>query len=197
MMRVEYSWLITIVYICVSMFSQAKGGSVEDSVWYAQKQFLKETGIFKASRVHVLRLGPGEDLLTSLWRYARVTDIHAASVVSVVGSLTQTNLRYANQENGTSHQGHFEIVSVVGNIDFQKVDSADYEGSGHVHLSCSDENGATTGGHVLEGNIVYTTAEITLLEISDGVFDRVLDDAPNGSGYYELQVVHREVAAQE
>lgn len=161
-----------------------------DLLWYSKKQASNETGIFTSSRVHVLRLGPGEDLLDSLWRYARVTNIKAASVVSVVGSLTNTNIRYANQEDGSTLSGHFEIVSVVGNIDFQNVDSPNYEGSGHVHMSFSDETGVTIGGHVLSGNIVYTTAEITMLEMTNGLFERVLDDKTGGSGYYELEVFH-------
>jgi predicted DNA-binding protein with PD1-like motif len=171
------------------IFAAVRSDSADD-IWFAKKVALNETGVFTQSRVHVLRLGPGEDLLESLWRYARVTKIKAASVVSVVGSLTDTNLRYANQEDGTALHGHFEIVSVVGNIDLQKAQSPDYEGNGHVHLSCSDEKGVTVGGHVLSGNLVYTTAEITLLEITNGLFDRRLDDTPNGSGYYELEVFH-------
>ena len=77
-----------------------------------------ETGVFDHSRVHVLRLQPGEDLLESLWRYARVTKIRAMSIVSIAGSLTTTNIRYANMSDGTSLTGHFEIVSLAGNLDF-------------------------------------------------------------------------------
>ena len=188
------AFLKVLFALCMVILCAASKSSTtltnEDLLWYAKKQATNETGIFSSSRVHVLRLGPGEDLLESLWRYARVTKIAAASVVSVVGSLTTTNIRYANQEDGTSLSGHFEIVSVVGNLDFQKSES---EGSGHVHMAFSNEQGVTIGGHVLSGNIIYTTAEITILEIVNGLFDRVLDDAPGGSGYYELEVFHTSV----
>ena len=180
--------LVSVVFAVLLIASV--GAVSSDELWYAKKRASNETGIFSASKVHVLRLGPGEDLLESLWRYARVTKIRAASVVSVVGSLTDTNIRYANQEDGSQLHGHFEIVSVVGNLDFQNVDSPEYEGSGHIHMSFSDETGVTVGGHVLSGNIVYTTAEITILETTDGLFTRVLDDGPGGSTYYELQVHH-------
>ena len=176
-----------LLLLIITVTAHDLGGSDEDRAWYDEKLSRKQVASGMITKAHVLRLGPGEDLLESLWKYARVAKIKAASVVSVVGSLTQTNLRYANQEDGTSLTGHFEIVSVVGNIDLQQVDSPDYEGSGHVHLSCSDEKGVTVGGHVLKGNIVYTTAEITIIEML-AVFDRVLDDGPNGSGYYELIV---------
>lgn len=170
--------------------SAQEKNKINDFMWLAEKKALNQTGIFELNKLHVLRLGPGEDLLESIWRYARAIKLKAASVVSVVGSLTQTNIRYANQENGTVMTGHYEIVSVVGNIDFQMVASENNEGSGHIHLACSDEKGVTTGGHLLSGNIVYTTAEITLVEMSHGLFDRVLDDTVDGSGYYELQVHH-------
>lgn len=161
--------------------------SADDILWLKEKQFSHEVASLSPKQVHVLRLGPGEDLIGSIWKYARVTGIKSASIVSVVGSLTTTNIRYANQDDLVSMTGHFEIVSVVGNIDYQKTESADYEGSGHIHLSVSDEKGVTIGGHAVVGNIVYTTAEVTILEM-DGLFDRVLDDGKDGSGYYELKV---------
>ena len=172
-----------------------------DEAWYLEKIASHETASFTASKLHVLRLRPNEDLLQSLWRYARVTNTKALSIVSAVGSLTTTNIRYANDENGTSLTGHFEIVSLVGNIDLQDTDklttqysseliALDRKGSGHVHISVSDEQGQTIGGHLLSGNVIYTTAEITLVEMPFGRFARELDDGPKGSGYYELKVYH-------
>jgi predicted DNA-binding protein with PD1-like motif len=191
-MLVSYLFVL-FVLINTVVYGGKTGKSVSDDIaWYSKKLASNETGIFDSSKVHVLRLGPREDLLDSLWRYARVTKIKAASIVSVVGSLTKTNIRYANQEDGVSLNGHFEIVSVVGNLDFQKTTESYYEGSGHVHMSFSDEKGVTTGGHVLDGNIIYTTAEITLLEVNHALFDRVLDDKEGGSGYFELQVFPEE-----
>ena len=157
----------------------------DDKMWYVKKQFSNETGIFSSSRVHILRLGPSEDLLDCLFKYARVTGIKAASIVSAVGSLQQTNVRYANADSGVSLTGFFEIVNLVGNIDSQSMDPTD-KGSGHVHIAISDGNGVTIGGHLLTGNLIYTTAEITLVEIINGLFERVLDY--RGSGYKELQV---------
>jgi predicted DNA-binding protein with PD1-like motif len=116
-----------------------------------------------------------------------VKKIKAASVVACVGSLTTANIRFANDETGTIMTGHYEIVSLVGQIDMQ-VPAKVGNGSGHVHISISDETGRTIGGHLLEGSLVYTTAEITLLELVDGLFKRVLDDGPQGSGYEELKV---------
>jgi uncharacterized protein len=164
-----------IIFLCLFLLTSAN----DDREWYMKKQLANETGSFLTSRVHVMRLSPNEDLLASLNRYVRVLNISAASIISTVGSLKTTNIRFANQEDGTISIGHFEIVSLVGNLDLQ---------GGHVHISVSDEKGMTIGGHLLEGNFVYTTAEITLLEIVRAEFVRQLDDGPGGSGYNELRV---------
>eukprot|EP01038_Epipyxis_sp_PR26KG_P006147 gene6147-8474_t len=194
------SKIVALLIIFIANLFAVNCSIVEDRKWYAEKIASKETGIFENSRIHVLRLSPGEDLLESLWRYGRVIDLRAATVVSCVGSLTQTNIRYANQETSTSLQGHFEIVSLVGNIDWQKMLNPETgnminnseEGYGHIHISVSDEQGVTIGGHLENsGNIIYTTAEITIVEIVDGLFVRTIDEvSKGGSGYKELKVLN-------
>jgi len=162
-----------------------------DLAWYRNKLASHQTDSFFLSRVHVLRLVPGEDVLQSLFRFARVRGFHAASVVSVVGSLVQAAIRYANQNDTSILTGHFEIVSLMGNIDSQYGQNPLAEadgGFGHVHLSVSDSDGVTYGGHMTSGCLVYTTAEITMLEMIHGGFKRTLDNGPGGSGYYELKV---------
>lgn len=82
-------------------------------------------------------------------------------------------------------------MSVTGNIDFQNASSVEYDengGNGHVHIALSNEEGVTIGGHMLLGNLIYTTAEITLVDFSNLLFKRTLDDGPNGSGYNELKI---------
>lgn len=192
MLRAIFIYFMALTCGMVTRGSPASTAiSAEDKLWFQQKMAAHEIASYLQPKAHVLRLGPGEDLLESIWRYARVVNLHAASVVTAVGSLTTTNIRYADQEDGTVRTGHFEIVSLVGQVDFQNATSlAEFNitGSGHVHMSCSTEDGTTIGGHLLSGNLVYTTAEITLLSLEDTIFRRELDDGPQGSGYYELKV---------
>jgi uncharacterized protein len=42
----------------------------------------------------------------------------------------------------------------------------------HLYISVSDTTGKTIGGHLLENNIVYTTAEIVLQEDENLIFAR-------------------------
>lgn len=149
-----------------------------DGRWLQSKRLSHEAASFNVCKVHILRLQPSEDLLECMFAYARVLDVGALSVVSVVGSLQSTNIRYANNSEGVVRHGAFEIVSMTGN------------GSGHLHLAVSDGRGMVTGGHAMTGNVVYTTAEVTTVELVHGRFARHMDPLPAGSGYRELKVYH-------
>ena len=110
------------------------------------------------SRLWVLRLHPGDDLVDSIMEFARKHSINAGGIVTCVGSLDHARLRYANQndyENLDAKGQHFEIVSLVGT--FSTTDR-------HLHLALANEQGAVFGGHASSGNKVYTTAEIIIVE---------------------------------
>lgn len=130
-------------------------------------------------RAWALRLTPGQDLRGELVAFARARGLKAGAVLSCSGSLTETNIRYANQPQPTARRGHFEIVSLSGTLD---------ESGGHLHLAVSDSTGVTLGGHLVDGNIIYTTAEIVVAELPALVFARVKDPT---YGYYELKVGKR------
>lgn len=134
------------------------------------------TALSSAARFYALRLEPGTDVLTTIQAFVAANDLKAVAIVTVVGSLTDAVIRYANQPGGTLSQGHFEIVSMVGTVE---------PTGAHVHLSLSDGTGAMFGGHMLPGCLVYTTAEIILASLEDFVFVRV---PCAKSGYDELVV---------
>ena len=127
-------------------------------------------------KIHPFRLRPGEDLRESIQAYVEAHRIEAGWIVTCVGSLTEYHLRFANQNTGSSSRGHFEIVSLVGTVSIH---------GSHLHLSVSDEKGRTTGGHLLDGNAIYTTAEIILGESPDYRFVRKEDPTTH---YLELAV---------
>jgi len=127
--------------------------------------------------VHAFRLKPGQDFTEELSAWAKEKKIKAASIVSVVGSFKKVNLRYANQPKGAAQEGHFEIVSLVGTFN---------ESSSHLHASVSNEKGETFGGHLLSGNVIYTTAEVVVAEVPELIFTREKD--VEGSGWDELVV---------
>ena len=145
--------------------------------WTDQLASRHEAISTEKTRIHVLRLRPGDDLLGAIRAYVQAKHIQAAVVLSAVGSLTQASIRFANQPDTNVRTGHFEIVSITGTVE---------EGGEHVHLSISTEHGETIGGHLVSGCRIYTTAEVTLEELEGVRFARELDK--EGSGWEELKV---------
>ncbi|MBY0515979.1 MAG: DNA-binding protein [Bacteriovoracaceae bacterium] len=115
---------------------------------------------------HVLRLKPGADPKLSLIEYAKSQKLKSATVVSAVGSLQETTLRYANQKDSAKLSGFREVVSLTGTFSDE---------GAHLHLSVSDSNGVTIGGHLVEGSKVFTTLEIVILSFPELIFKRELD----------------------
>lgn len=129
---------------------------------------------------YAVRLKPGEDLQSGIERTTRDNHIEAGWIATAVGSITHYNIRFANQPDGSTGQGHFEIVSLVGTVG---------AGGNHLHLSISDSTGKTIGGHLLPGCIVYTTAEIVINATGKYVFTREKDGT---TPWKELQVKERQ-----
>ena len=125
---------------------------------------------------HAFRLTPGQDLKVELTRFLEESQMKACAVVTCVGSLTQAQLRFANEPSGSSIEGPLEIITLAG---------CGGNGTWHLHLSVADAKGNMSGGHLLDGCIVRTTAEIVLVELTDLEFKRV--DDPQ-TGYKELKV---------
>lgn len=147
---------------------------------------------------HAFRLPPKAPLKRSLCECADIIfarlpkETSSLFVMTVVGSLQHVKLRLANAskqpkevDSVKSSMGgsndirewkneRFEIVSLVGTFS--------RDGSCHLHLSISDANGVTYGGHLIEGEI-FTTAEVVLGSIEGVSFPREFDPL---TGYNEL-----------
>jgi predicted DNA-binding protein with PD1-like motif len=128
------------------------------------------------TRTFVVRLKPGQELKTEITKLARTEDLKAASIVSAVGSLTDVSLRFANQKETTRLAGHFEVVSLSGYLAANEF---------HVHMAVSDGEGRTIGGHVMDGNLVYTTLVVVIEEHNRWKYRREFDPASN---YDELVI---------
>jgi uncharacterized protein len=115
---------------------------------------------------YALRLTPGQDLKQEIQAFAAAQQMQAGFVLTCVGSLQTVRLRPTNQQTALERQEKFEIVSLVGTIAPDGV---------HLHIALSDSLGNTLGGHLLDGNKVYTTAEIVLGEAKNLRFSRKTD----------------------
>jgi len=136
----------------------------------------KTTQNMTATTVHAFRLKPGQDLRMEIQKLVNEKQIKAGWISTCAGSLTNYNIRFANQPGSSNGSGHFEIVSLTGTVSVN---------GSHLHISISDSTGKTIGGHLSEGNIVYTTAEIVITSTDELEFKREKDGTTE---WEELQI---------
>jgi uncharacterized protein len=125
---------------------------------------------------YTFRLTPGQDLFDSIQAFVMKQHVLAGCVLSGVGSLRHATLRLADREYNSEYEGPFEIVSITGTLSIH---------GSHLHISISDGEGRTLGGHFESGCKIYTTAEIVIAVFNDVVYKREL---AADSGYEELKV---------
>ena len=126
---------------------------------------------------HCLRLQPHDDLKLKIIELCQSASIQAGCIISAVGSLQQLKLRLANSQSILEKSEKFEMLSLNGTISTEGV---------HLHAMVADSNGQTWGGHLVEGNIIYTTCELVILEIDGFKMSRQFDSA---TGFKELQLI--------
>jgi len=149
---------------------------------------------------HAFRLKPKAPLKETLCRCAEVIlcrlpkeKCSSLFVMTVVGSLRSVKLRLANASKRDMSNDGCEMSSMGGQNDIREWKNERFEivsmtgtfsrdGSCHLHISISDDNGHTFGGHLLEGEI-FTTAEVVLGSAEGIDFPREHDD---DTGYREL-----------
>ena len=173
----------TIIAACVLALAAVAINGLRTNIGAAADNTNRPTISSSGSKLWVLRLRPGDDLVDSIMAFAAKNSIDAGAIVTCVGSLDHARLRYANQkeyEDLDKKGQHFEIVSLVGT--FSTTDR-------HLHLALANEQGAVFGGHASSGNKVFTTAEIVIIEGVDWMFRREKDP---DTTYLELSPVeHR------
>lgn len=140
--------------------------------------------------VKTFRLKPSQDLKLSLLDKICEHRYGAATVVSGIGSLKSLHIRLAtdvltgNMATYSNNEETFEIVSLSGTVECLQ----NGKGYGHLHMSVADKHGKMLGGHLLDNNIVFTTAEITVMENRKYTFARTFDNQTN---YKELEIHNR------
>ena len=150
--------LATIIIFCTAFFS------------------CKQSNPMQNLSAHAFRLNPGQDLKQAIQKLVDEKQIKAGWISTCVGSLTNYSIRFANQPNGSSDSGHFEIVSLTGTVSIN---------GSHLHIGISDSTGKTIGGHLMDGSKIYTTAEIVILSSNDLIFKREKDGT---TPWEELQI---------
>lgn len=125
---------------------------------------------------HVFRLTRGNDLKLSIEKYCEDNKIQAGAILSCVGCLSEAVIRNASGVKCIKIDKDIEIVSITGTVS---------QNGCHIHISVSDEELKTYGGHLKDGCIVNTTAEVVIIELGNYKFDRTMDE---NTGYKELTI---------
>lgn len=152
-------------YILVPGYSQPSNTGV----------VVSEQGCAPHFEIHAIRHGAGADLRSALAALPREQGFEAGFILTAVGSLSRVRLRFAGAETVWEREADFEILTLSGTLG---------PDGPHLHMSVADAAGAVTGGHVLEGCEVRTTAEIVVGIAPGWTFRRALDPA---TGYLELR----------
>ncbi|MGV1720898.1 PPC domain-containing DNA-binding protein [Vibrio furnissii] len=127
-------------------------------------------------KVRATRLTQGADLKQSIMALVQAHGITAGSIASCVGCLSHLNIRLADSTSTLSLQAPFEIVSLMGTLTPHHL---------HLHIAVADSQGKVLGGHLLDGNLVNTTAELIVHDYPDLAFDREYDAR---TGFTELTI---------
>lgn len=123
----------------------------------------------KFGSTYIVRMDPGEEILTQVKALALAEHIRLASVQALgavndftVGVFKTDEKKYYSN----AFQGSYEIVSLTGTIN--TMDGAFYC---HLHMSAGDDQGRVVGGH-LNRAVVSATCEM-LVTALPGTVDRV------------------------
>lgn len=129
-------------------------------------------------KTYVLQLKPGQDLKEELKKFTVFHNIKAGYVFAGVGNLIRATLRFVDEKIKTFDE-NFGLNSVNGTLSPDGI---------HVHISISDKDGNSFGGHLKEGCIVYHSAEIIVGESEEFIFSREFDSR---TGFKELRIKNK------
>jgi len=131
-------------------------------------------------KLHTFRLRNGQDLRQEIQKFADKNNIQAGFIVTCVGGLQKAVPRMADatpqDQVVNTYDEKFEIVSLVGTVSAH---------GSHLHISLSDKNGKTIGGHLRDGSIVAYTAEIVIGEDPNVIYTHEPDSE---TGFNELKI---------
>ena len=125
---------------------------------------------------YVFRLTKSQDLKKEIESFVKEKNIEAGIIKCAVGCVYEVNFRLAEAKEVFHKKANYEIVSIMGTVSVNGC---------HIHASFADNKGNVIGGHLKDGCLVDTAAEICIESFNNYVFDRRFDEK---TGYKELIV---------
>ena len=126
------------------------------------------------------RLHPNQDLRKEIENMVKESGVKAGVLLSIVGSLKTAVLRMPQLESDVHKtkewSGPLEIVGSTATLS---------KNGSHIHISVCDEEGNVFGGHLKEGCILRTGAEVVIGVFDDIEYTRARDEE---TGFDELEI---------
>lgn len=128
-----------------------------------------EFGTLEITKVHILRVDPGEDILASVRRFIAEADLKQAVVLGGYGTMAAYHLHWVTHNRIPTDnlfrkgEGGIEILAMNGLV---------VEGEPHIHISLSTPDGAF-GGHLEPGCVAYVLCEIFFAEVAGMPLKRI------------------------
>ena len=120
------------------------------------------------SRIHILRIDPGEDVLESSGRFLKEAGIRQAVVLGGYGTLAAYHLHWVTHNRIPTEnifrrgEGGIEILAMNGLV---------VDGEPHIHVALSTPEGAF-GGHLEPGCTAYVLCEVFFAELEGATLSR-------------------------
>jgi uncharacterized protein len=120
-----------------------------------------ESATLNVSRIHILRIDPGEDVLDTVKDFLKKTGLQQAIVMGGYGTLAAHSLHWVTHnriptENTFARgEGGIEILGMSGMV---------VDGQPHIHVTLSTQQGAY-GGHMEQGCRAYVICEIFFAQV--------------------------------
>ncbi len=123
---------------------------------------------YAGSRFWVVRIDPGEDVLSSLKDFVRQNEIRSGVVISGYGTFSKVRLHWVEHDRFPT-DNRFEEME--GGMELMSMNGIIADGDIHIHFTASTPEGAF-GGHLEEGCICYVLVEVCIAELEGGTLRR-------------------------
>ena len=120
-----------------------------------------EYAAMNVSKIYILRVDPGEDLLASIKHFLQEAGMRQAVVLGGYGTLAAYHLHWVTHNRIPTEnlfrrgEGGIEILAMNGLV---------VDGEPHIHVALSNKDGAF-GGHLELGCIAYVLCEVFFAEV--------------------------------
>ncbi len=120
-----------------------------------------ESTTVNISRVHILRVDPGEDVLGAVKNFIAQASIKQAVVLNGYGTLAAHRLHWVTHNRIPTNN---VIASGEGGIEILAMSGLIVDGEPHIHVTLATQQGAY-GGHMEDGCKAYVLCEIFFAEV--------------------------------